>query len=479
MDIPGPLLRQALDLVEAYLAENRDPRTRVIEHLDAPALAERLDLTLGERVSDDRILQSLRDYLRYGVRSGHPQFHNQLWSGFDTAGFLGEVFAALANTSMYTYEVAPVATLMELELVRKLCSIVGFVEGEGVFCSGGSNGNLMGMLCARDRAFPRAKGRGLAEQVPGTVFISDQAHYSYAKAADQLGVGLDRVIRVSSDSRGRMDPVALDREVSASRSRGERPFMVGATAGTTVLGAFDPLEELVEICRRHDLWLHVDGSWGGPVLLSGSHGGLLRGVERADSFTWDAHKMMGAPLICTAFLIRRGGTLQRVCAISSEEAGYLFHDNDDSAVDLGRLSLQCGRRVDALKLWLMWRAHGDEGLARRIDHLFRLAALATGEVERRDELILVAHPESVNVCFAYEAAPAEADVVNLEIRDRLRRSGEALVNFARIEGRVAIRLVFANPDVTEEDLVRFFDLFVATGREVVEEMRSRASLEPV
>lgn len=473
--MPSPLLRRALELIEPYLEGNRAPETRVVEYLEPPELAARLDLELGRATPADDLLASLRDYLRYSVRSGHPQFHNQLWSGFDEAGFVGDVFASLANTSMYTFEVAPVATLMELELVRKLCSIVGYPEGEGVFCAGGSHGNLMGMLCARDRAFPRAKSAGLAGEPPGTVFVSDQAHYSYAKAADQLGLGLDRVIRVASDGRGRMDPGALEREVSASLERGERPFLVGATAGTTVLGAFDPLPDLARVCRRHDLWLHVDGSWGGPVLLSERHRHLLRGAELSDSFSWDAHKMMGASLICTAFLDRRRGTLQRVCATSEEDTGYLFHEEGAAARDLGRVSLQCGRRVDALKLWLLWRHHGDRGLAERIDRLFELAGWAVREIEAREELELLVRPESVNVCFRYAAPADEVDGVNLEIRQRLRSSGRALVNFSKLDGRVAMRLVFPNPALTEEDLSRFFDLFVATGREVVR-ARSRQAV---
>lgn len=465
------LLADAWALIEEYLEGNGDPGTPVIEYLAVPSLRSRLDLSLGEEgVGAEELPGFLRSYLRYSLRSGHPQFHNQLWAGFDTAGFLGDVFSSLANTSMYTYEVSPVATLMELELIRKMNGFVGFADGDGIFCSGGSNANLIGMLCARHRRFPRAKARGFGSDEKPVVLVSEQSHYSFARAADFLGIGLDNVILVKTDGEGRMMPAELEREIARSLGRGEHPLMVGATSGTTVRGTFDPLPEIVEICRRHELWLHVDGSWGGPVLLSARHRHLLAGSGDADSFTWDAHKMMGAPLACTAFLTRHRGILPQVCATSVDDPEYLFHPNDDSSYDLGKKSPQCGRRVDALKLWLMWKRYGDAGLAARIDRLFELAEFATAEVERRPELELLAPTRSLNVCFRHIAAGGGdgVDALNVEIRERLRKSGRTLVNYSTLDGRVALRLVFADPLVTPADVTRFFDLVAEAATEIRE-----------
>ena len=467
-----PLLAEAFRLIEDYLAANADPETPVIEYHEPAALAARLDLSLGpEGVPAEDLVPLLESYLRYSLRSGHRQFHNQLWGGFHRAGFLGDVAASLANTSMYTYEVAPVATLIELELSAKMCSFLGFAGGEGIFTSGSSNANQIAMLCARHRAFPEVRDRGWSGE-KATVLVSDQSHYSFLTAASVSGIGLDRVIQVKTDGRGRMIPGELSRQIAASRERGETPFMVGATAGTTVLGAFDPLPEIAEVCGRHGLWLHVDGAWGGPVVLSPRHKHLLAGVEAADSFAWDAHKMMGATLMCSAFLTRHPGVLYQVSATSSGDPEYLFHDAGDGAPDLGKRSLQCGRRVDALKLWLMWKHEGDRGFAARVDRLFELAAFATAEVERRDRFELTAPTQSLNVCFRYlpgdgAADSAATDRLNVETRERLRKSGRAMVNYSRVDGRVAIRLVFANPEVGEADVARFFDLFAETAEEIL------------
>ncbi len=467
-----PLLAEALRMIEEYLRGNAEPETPVVDYLEPQALAAKLDLGLGsDGVPATELVPLLESYLRYAVRSGHRQFHNQLWGGFDRAGFLGDVVTSLANTSMYTYEVAPVATLMELELISRMLSCLGFAGGDGVFCSGGSNANLIATLCARHRAFPEFKARGAGGERP-VVLVSDQSHYSFLTAAGMLGVGLDHVVKVETDDRGRMVPGELERQIALSLGRGESPFMVGATAGTTVLGAFDPLPEVAEICARHGLWLHVDGAGGGPAILSPRHRHLLDGVEAADSFAWDAHKLMGTSLMCSAFLTRHPGILQQVSSTTAGDTEYLFHAGDEGAFDLGQRSLQCGRRVDALKLWLMWKHHGDAGFAQRVDRLFELAAYATAEVERRDRLVLAAPTQSLNVCFRYQPEaidvdPAATDRLNVEVRERLRRSGRALVNYATVSGRVAIRLVFANPEVTEADLAKFFDLFAESATDLL------------
>ena len=456
------VLRGLLALIDRYLEGNADPGTAVHEHLNVGELQEKFDFSLpAAGVPVDDLLPLIDSYLQYSVRTGHPQFHNQLWSGFSLPGFLGDVVTGVANTSIYTYEVAPVATLMELKLIERMNSFLGFAGGEGTFCPGGSYANMLGMLCARDRAFPEVKKRGAARagRQPA-LFVSDQAHYSFEKAANLLGIGIDNLVEVKSDARGRMDPSELEQEIQRCKKRGGSPFFVGATAGTTVRGAFDPLTEIADVCCRHGLWLHVDGAWGGPVVLSERQRHLLDGIERADSFTWDAHKLMGASLTCTAFLIRKPGVLARTCSTGGADPGYLFHEGRDSSFDLGRKSMLCGRRVDVLKLWLIWKHYGDRGLAARVDRLFDLARYATDVVQRHPRLELMAPLESLNVCFRYVPEDgSDPNAVTLELREKMRTRGEALVNFAYLGNDVAIRLVFSNPELTEADLDRFFGYF--------------------
>ncbi|KAL3312026.1 glutamate decarboxylase gad1, partial [Cichlidogyrus casuarinus] len=155
--------------------------------------------------------------------------------------------------------------------------------------------------------------------------------------------------------RGEMLPEEFEKEVIKAKNEKSVPFFVSACAGTTVLGAFDPIDKIADICRRYNIWLHIDCAWGGGVLLSRKHRYLVKGIEKADSVTWNPHKVMGATLQCSAILLRKPDILENC---NSMAADYLFQKDKqyDTAYDTGDKTIQCGRHNDIFKLWLMWRA---------------------------------------------------------------------------------------------------------------------------
>lgn len=216
------------------------------------------------------------------------------------------------------------------------------------------------------------------------------------------GLGTDNVWTVPIDSQGRMIPSELEKLVQKAKAEGKTPFYVNATAGTTVLGSFDPFESISKICKEHNLWLHVDGSWGGSVIFSTKHKYKLAGVELADSLAVNPHKMMGVPVTCSFLLCP---DLTKFHRANTLPAGYLFHeDNEDGEVwDLADLTLQCGRRGDSLKLALSWIYYGRAGFEKQVDHAFDMAAYFATEVERRDDFVLVSEnpPPCLQVCFYY------------------------------------------------------------------------------
>jgi len=456
--------QRVIDLVNTYITNNANPKTKVTHHLPPEKLRSQIDLTLPEHgCSLDELYKTIEQYLTFSVRTGHRQFFNQLWSGFTLPGLLGELFASLANTSMYTYEVAPVATLMEKELIKKLGGICGFENPEGLFVTGGSNGNLQAMMIARNRAIPHVKSEGFRNSAELIAFVSEEAHYSFEKGANALGIGTTNVRKIKTDDTGRMIPEELVIAIEESLQKGKQPFFVGATAGTTVKGAFDPLEDIAPIAKQHDLWFHVDGALGGTVILSPRHRHLIEGLDKADSFAWNAHKLMGLPLMCSILLVREKVHLWKTNSVSGTD--YIFHDEAYGAYDLGPISLQCGRRVDALKLWLSWKYYGDNGYDERIDRFFELAAYAEDIVNHAPSLELMAPRSSINVCFRYVPNTSEdINEFNLRLREELARKGKALVNYARLGEDVAIRLVIANHELTREDVSLFFDTLIQTAQ---------------
>jgi glutamate/tyrosine decarboxylase-like PLP-dependent enzyme len=328
------LLPKAFQLVSQYLEASSE--AQVVQYEKPESLKTKMDLSIPETgVTIDQFLFLLETYLAYSVRTGHKQFLNALYAGFNLPGFIGDVFTSLTNTSMATYETAPMATLIEQTLIAEMSASIGFNQREGTFVTGGSNANLVALLCARNKAFPNARYQGIPSN-QAVLFVSDQAHYSFLKAANVLGIGLNNVIKVKTDETGSMMPQALERAIISAIQSGKMPFFIGATAGTTVLGAFDPLPEIAQIAQEYNLWFHVDGAWGGAALLSDRSKHLLAGSERADSFTWDAHKLMGVPLICSVILIKHRGILAQT--VSNADADYLFHEHENSAYDRMALS---------------------------------------------------------------------------------------------------------------------------------------------
>ncbi len=370
-----------------------------------------------------------------------PRFFNQLFGGREPIAVVAEMLTPLTNTSMYTYKVAGPQVLVEREVLARMAAAVGFAEGEGTLSPGSSLANLTALLIARNEAVADVRERGLAGERL-TVYTSAEGHYSIPKAAGILGLGRANVRRIPVDDRGRMRVAELEAALDRDRQAGRRPVMVNATAGTTVAGAFDPIAEIAAVARAHGVWLNIDGALGGSVVLSGRHRHLVEGAELADSYVWNAHKMMGVPLPCSALLLARKGLLARHL---NEAADYLFQSEADE-LNPGTRSLQCGRRNDALKLWAAWQLHGDRGWERRIDRLFELAAHVARRVEADPELELVLPPPSINVCFEVCGKSSAA------VCERLDDEGRLLVGHGEANGRRAIRLVCINPDLSESDL---------------------------
>lgn len=450
------ILSGAFEKIKSYINSNQD-NSKPIVHFRTPAqLKEIINFNIEKNgVSENEFLELLDKYLEYSVRTGNKQFFNQLYSGFNFPAFIGEVFTVLANTSMYTYEVAPVATTIETEMISLMNSYAGYTDGDGIFVSGGSNANLVAMFSARNRILPESRFIGYDRNQRLVAFVNEQAHYSFETAANVLGIGAKNVIKVKSDKNGKLIPSELEREIKSAINRGEKPFFVAATCATTLLGAYDPIEEMAEICSKYNIWLHADGSFGGSIILSDKHRHLMKGIEKTDSFAWNPHKLMNIPLICSALLVKKRGTLQH--NITDINTDYIFHDID-AIEDLGKKSIQCGRKVDAVKLWFAWKYFGLDGYQKRIDNLIDMATYAESIVNKHPHLELLSKRQSFAVCFRYiPTKETDLNQFNLELRESLRKSGKSIVNYGYIGKSLAIRLITANGELQKSDIDLFFN----------------------
>ncbi len=347
---------------------------------------------------------------------------------------------------MYTWKVAGPQVAVERLLIQQLNQIVGYSDGEGTFTPGGSLSNLIAMLIARNHFAPDALTEGFIVG-SGCIYTSADGHYSVRKNAGILGIGRNSVREIPVDDHGGMRLDVLESTIKQDLKRGMRPMLINATAATTVRGAFDPFVELAEIARRYDIWFHVDGAFGGPLMMCNEMRERFCGIEESDSFTWDAHKLMGVPLTCSILLVRQKGFLLDNLY---EQAGYLFQGNEDQ-IEPGMTSIQCGRRNDALKLWSAWQVHGRAGYGQRFSKLLALIRHAADIVRNDPAFRLVVEPQSLTLCFEVVGFPSERICAILEEEQR------ALVGYGTVEGCTVIRLVCANPALEVEDIEHFFE----------------------
>ena len=432
------------EIAEALVAaEDKQP---VVPPIPTDELFSRLSLDLPDQATPEATYrQVVQDLVLATPRTASREFFNQLFGGRQSKAVLGDLLAVLLNNSMYTYKVAGPMVGVEKAILKKVARMIGYpTQSDGTLAAGGSMTNFMAMLMARDRKMPEIRYQGVQQKM--LLYTSVDSHYSIPKNAAFMGVGRDQIRYIESDEYGRMIPARLAEQVAADRAAGELPFFVNATAGTTVMGAFDPIGPLADICEQYKMWLHVDGAYCGGVIYSERFKRLVEGLERTDSFSFNAHKMLGTPLSCSLILVK---DKKHLYDSFSNEANYLYQTDGDD-FNLGKTSLQCGRRNDALKLWTLWKAVGTEGLEAMVDHQFDLAQVAIDYLQANPDYTLYSHPDSISVCFNYKGVPAE------QLCQGLYEEAQLMVGYGSFRGNTFVRLVTINAGNEPADILHFF-----------------------
>lgn len=439
----------------------------------------------------DDILSAVDLVIKHSMHTSHPRFINQNFAGPDPISVAGDWLGAALNTSGATFEIAPVFTLMEAAVLHKLARFAGYVAADtepvptlppGMFCPGGSTATLFALQLARHRHQPDIAERGAGPDRL-VLFVSESGHYAATKSAALLGIGSDGVVKVACDDDGAIVPSALDAAIRAEQTRGHTPFAVIATAGTTVTSAFDDLNALADICDEHQLWLHVDGCYGGSALFSAHEAHRLAGVERSDSFVWNLHKMMGMTQQCSALLIKQPEQLSECFAT---RASYLFQpDKQFTEFDSGDRTFMCGRRIDALKLWLAWKAHGDDGFAARIDHAVAMTEHARRRITESDGVFVpIVSGSFTSVVFAWipphlrplsSLRPPELDtsvrdelhLLPPQIKALMQADGSGMIGFQPIHGMNTFRMICMNTELQPTDIDALLDTIDAGGQAAI------------
>jgi len=361
------------------------------------------------------------------------------------ASIATDVAVSATNQSMDSWDQAPVATEVELHLCAFLATLLGFgPSGTGVMTSGGTASNVLGITLARAAAAAAIGVDVGAEGLPPEaetwrILSSDQAHFSVQRAAAQLGLGRRAVEIVATDPTGAMDVSALDRALSDLEERGCTPIAIVGTAGTTDLGAIDPLAAIAERANACGAWFHVDAAVAGSFAMSPVHAERLRGIASADSVTIDFHKLWWQPFNASALMVADGSRSDLLRVRSS----YLDRGDElEGMVNLVGRSLDTSRRFDAAKVVASLRTIGRRQFAAYLDAVLALANAAADEVAAQHGWRVLAPPSAAMVVFTEE--DATADELRM-VQQRLLARGEMVLGRTEIKGQPALKFTFMNP----------------------------------
>lgn len=449
--------KAVMDLVAEHLSDLPDepvftpfPAHLAEHYLDTPAPQQ------GEAM--DVILEQLRREIEpYPFGNGHPRWYGWVNSPPAVPSVLVEALAAAMNPSVAGGDHA--ATFIERQVVNWFKEIFGFPEGGmGLFVSGGSMATLTGLAVARHvkgGGDVRSVGvRGLPKSL--RIYTSDQGHSCIRKSVEALGIGSDNLRLIPTDAHLRMSTKALKQAVQEDLEAGYQPVAVVATAGTVNTGAIDPLTEIADLCEQFDLWLHVDGAYGAPAVLTNAYKEALTPLSRAHSLAVDPHKWMYVPVEAGLVLVRDGEAMRGTFSLVPP---YLRTSDNAASVStlpwLSEYGLQQTRGFRALKVWVALKYHGLEGYKAAIEKDNRLAAHLAQKLGAQPSFeVITPHSLSI-VCFRYHpegVSGDDLDDLNRQLLARVQESGRAFLTGTTLRGRFALRACIVNPRATESDI---------------------------
>tara|TARA_R110002111_G_scaffold258083_1_gene326895 strand:- start:147502 stop:149085 length:1584 start_codon:yes stop_codon:yes gene_type:complete len=439
----------------------------------ADSSEEAFDFSLEHRVQEFRQLVQLM--LDKGHNLHHPRYiGHQVPASVPLAG-LFEAVTSVTNQVMAVYEMGPWATAVELALIQTIGKEIGFTPGQfsGLVTHGGSLANLTGLLTARNLCCPGIWTQGPQAQLKSTpaLLVSSDAHYSVTRSAGILGIGTENIIKVALDEKRRMNPHALKETILQCQSENKKIIAVIACACATPIGAFDPLNEIADLCEQYQLWLHVDAAHGGPTCFSQQHQHLTAGLHRADSVVFDAHKMMFMPAL-SAFLFFKNKTHQFTAF--QQQAPYLFDPSapEIAEYDLGLRTIECTKRANSYALWGIWSLFGKQIFADFVNVTFETARRFYSLLLQTPDFEPLHEPECNIVVFRYQpewllALPGEQqNLIHFQLRRLIIESGEFYIVHSVLEGQAAFRVTVMNPLTTESHLKRLLETIRQKGSEL-------------
>jgi glutamate/tyrosine decarboxylase-like PLP-dependent enzyme len=432
-------------------------------------------LPIAGMPAEEILKQFERDVAPHAMQVPSPRYFGQFNPTPLAIGVWADALCSALNQNAGAWRNGPTSALIEDRVLRWLCELIDYgPDAFGVLASGGSEANLIALKCARDSVDETIRSQGMRPARGDlVVYASEQCHFSLEKSVDILGMGRQSLCKIDTDERFHIRVDLLREQIETDRSEGRIPCCIVGMAGATSTGVIDPLPELAAIARDNNCWFHVDAAYGGGLAFSDRHEEKLRGIELANSITFDPHKWMFVPFACGATLVRDGGNVLRDSFDISPE--YLSEDRGGADVeyDFFRYGQMGTRRFNSLKLWMAFKFMGKRGYGETVDRHIELTNYLAGRLDELADFERVGEIETAVCCFRYlpkqvRALPAEdQDRVQQALQQRIEKSGKAFFPSTILHGRRALR-VNINSYLTErrhvDDLV---ELLVEEGEQLL------------
>ncbi len=479
------LAEEFVSLSDEYFSSVAD--RRVFPQTSGETIARQFDTPPPfEAAPLESLIDDCRAIIEGSRHNGHPRFFGYVASPSTPPGAFADLLASTFNPSVTSWRSAPAAAQIERTVVRWLGALIGYDENSvGLLTSGGSMANLTALLIAHRAKTDRPVAQEGVANERMTIYVSDQVHMSIPKAADVLGLGQKSVRVIPTDERFCFDAKALEEAIQVDRKNNLKPFCVVASAGTAASGALDPLAEIADVARRHDLWFHIDGAYGAPAAMVGECKAMFAGLELADSVSLDPHKWLYTPVDCGCLLLRDPAAARKPFVAEGEYVKV--HETAElESFAFWDYGIELSRRFRALKVWLTLRYYGARRIAEAIREDMAMAKYMAERVEADPEFELLAPVQLSICCFRYlpkswreqlemannederEKLNSQINRLNERIMHRVQRGGQAYLSNAMLRGKFALRACIINFRTTRADI----DITLAAVRQTARELEA-------
>jgi L-2,4-diaminobutyrate decarboxylase len=411
----------------------------------------------------------LDGYLKNSVQLHSPSYIAHQVSVPDHPGLLSGMINAVMNNPMAIYEMGPAAATLEFVVVNWMLQKIGWVQepmpdrvdenthrsshAAGVLVHGGSLANLTCMLAARAKVAPNAWTDGVPNDL--AIMVPRVSHYSNARAIGIIGLGSKAIYPIDVNEWGVVLVESLEATYANIKADGKRCMAVIANASSTATGLHDPLVAMGEFCQKHSLWFHVDACHGATALLSKASKHYFEGVELADSFVWDAHKMMQVPVVCAAALFKSAKDLD---AAFHQEASYLAYGENREGFDAIQRAVECTKSSLSLKIFLNIAFRGEQALGEYVDNRYAMAKVFHGVLSQRENFYVPYEPETNILCFRYQGLDGKAsDSLQQKIRFEMMKRKEFHITSVLINDVRYLRVTIMNKLTDEQVLMSLLD----------------------